>query len=175
MLVGFFIGAFIGALFDVNWMPLFLGCLGALIALMEKSDRELAPYNERERRRQLKKRGEAKRRAAQRARASTLASSTTAHNWQEDDDDGIHAMSDSGMLTTSSLTSGDEPLWLINPASGLPMVNNCLDVGGNAFGCSAGDDWMSDNFVDSHVDDSMSSFDDSCSSFDDSFSSFDDW
>lgn len=174
MLVGFFIGAFIGALFDVNWMPLFLGCLGALIALMEKSDRELAPYNERERRRQLKKRGEVKRRAAQRARASKLASSTTANSttasyWQDDDDDGkVHAMSDSGMLTTSSLTSDDEPLWLINPASGLPMVNNCLDVGGNAFGCSAGTDWMSDNFADSHIDDSMSSFDDS-------FSSFDDW
>lgn len=173
MLVGFFIGAFIGALFDVNWMPLFLGCLGALIAVMEKSDRELAPYKERERRRQLKKRGEAKRRAAQRARASTLAGSTTANStaasqWQEEDDDGgVQVMSDSGMLTTPSLTS-HEPLWLINPASGLPMVNNCLDVGSNAFGCSSGTDWLSDNFADSHIDDSISSFDDS-------FSSFDDW
>ncbi|WP_449361472.1 hypothetical protein [Alishewanella longhuensis] len=168
MLVGFFIGAFIGTLFGENWMPLFLGCLGALLALINKWERELAPYNERrERRRQLKKRGEAKRRAAQRARASTLASSTTASQWQEDDDDGVHAMSDSGILTTSSLTSDDEPLWLINPATGLPMINNCLDTGGNAFGCSAGDDWMSDNFADSHIDDSMNSFDDSFSSFDD--------
>lgn len=172
MLVGFFIGAFIGTLFGGNWMPLFLGCLGALLALINKWERELAPYKERERRRQLKKRGEAKRRAAQRARASTLASSTLANTtaasqWQEDDD-GVHAMSDSGILTTSSLTSDDEPLWLINPATGLPMINNCFDAGGNAFGCSSDTDWLSDNFADSHIDDSMNSFDDS-------FSSFDDW
>lgn len=172
MLVRFFIGAFIGTLFGGNWMPLFLGCLGALLALINKWERELAPYKERERRRQLKKRGEAKRRA-QRARAGTLASSATANSttasfWQEDDEAGVHAMSDSGILTTSSLTSDDEPLWLINPATGLPMINNCLDAGGNAFGCSSGTDWLSDNFADSHIDDSMSSFDDS-------FSSFDDW
>lgn len=163
MLIGFFIGAFIGSLFDVAWMPLFLGCLGALIALIDKWERELAPYKERERRRQLKRRGDV-RRAAQKIRNRTIASSTVARQWQ-DDDDTAHDFSEIGLLGLSIAAIDDEPMMQINPATGLPMLNNCVDVGGNLFGCS--DDWT-DNFSDN--------YDDSFSSFDDSFSSSsDDW
>ena len=75
----------------------------------------------------------------------------------------------------------------INPATGLPMLDDSIDVSGNAYGfdnasmdmhidCLSTDNifvGMDDSFC--GFDDNVSSFDDSFSDFDDNFSSFDDF
>lgn len=173
MLIGFLVGAYIG-IFAGGWFAFLGGCVGAMIALIIKWDRELAPYNarerQRERQRQAAKRRSAKARSAKIAGGSALAATAIASQWQNDD---------SGIATDdlfSSMTD-DDSSGMINPATGLPMLNSCIDVGGNAFGCSnAPDDTGFDSFTGNSFHDS-STFDSfSDSGFDDSFSSFnDDW
>ena len=119
--------------------------------------------------------------------------------WEDDDDvytssisDDLSNDSDLDLATGSSLLDdeygvpGDSSFLdsdhaagiEINPASGLPMIDDIggVDVGGNPYGTDLSDDYsdMSSGF-DSGFDDSFSSIDDSFSSMDDSFSSFDDY
>lgn len=83
-----------------------------------------------------------------------------------------------------SYISGSDGL-VINPASGLPMIDGvgCVDVGGNVYGCDdhgidacsiSGVDDLSNSLFDDTcgIDDSFDSF--SSSGFDDSFDSFSD-
>lgn len=159
MLIGFFVGAYIGT-FAGSWFPFLGGCLGAMMALIIKWDRELQPYKARERQRQAARRRSAKARATKIAGGSALAATATASQWQNDDsitvDDDIFSDSNNSMV-------------MINPATGLPMLDGGIDIGGNFFG-SSNDDWDS-NISDSFSDDSsFSSFND-----DSSFSSSDDW
>lgn len=182
MLVGFFIGAFVGS-FAGGWFALFGGCLGAMLALTGKSERVLTPDEAREQRREAAKRRKAKARANKAkvrkiAGGSAVAATAIASQWPSDD---------SGIATDDlfSAATDDDSSGMVNPATGLPMLNSCVDVGGNTFGCS-NEDWgsnISNSFHDNSFDNdssissfSDSSFDDSFSSFDDSFgSSNDDW
>ncbi|KKO45773.1 hypothetical protein WG68_08640 [Arsukibacterium ikkense] len=176
MLIGFFIGAFIGTFFG-GWSPLIFGCAGAMLGLHAKWERELAPYKARERKRERQRQADKRRSAKARGRkakiagGSALAATAVASQWPKNDED----------ISTDDLFSSvadDDSAGMINPATGLPMLNSCFDAGGNAFGCSS-DDWDSTNTHDSSQDSSFDSntFDSfSDTSFDDSFSSFnDDW
>ncbi|MBE3868095.1 hypothetical protein HJ160_02800 [Vibrio parahaemolyticus] len=86
--------------------------------------------------------------------------------------DDIFDSSINGCSTTSTFDdiSICEPINGINPASGLPMINDCMDVGGNMFGTDSTDITFDDPFSSSSIG---SAFDDSFSgsAFDDSFGS----
>lgn len=154
MLIGFFIGAFIGS-FAGGWFAFIGGCMGALVAQCKKWERELAPYTARERRREAKRRS-AKARVAKRTGAATLATAAVASQWHDDHDDTVS----DGMLSGSFLIN--QSVTDINPATGLPMLDGCIDVAGNMYGCS-NDDLdlgVSDDLSDAFIDDSFSSFSD---------------
>lgn len=150
MLIGFFVGAFIGT-FVGGWFPLLGGCLGAMLALTAKSERVLTPDEARKQRREAAKRRKAKARA-NKAKAAKIAGGSSL---------ATTAIGSEDLFGAS--TNDDSPA--MNPATGLPMLNSCIDVGGNVFGCS-NDDWNSN---------SHDSFSDSGFNDDSSFSSFDDW
>jgi len=59
----------------------------------------------------------------------------------------------------------------INPGSGLPMLNDVIDIEGNVYGTNSSDDFLDDTFSSTFDDDTFdSSFDDDMfNSFDDSF------
>ncbi len=82
---------------------------------------------------------------------------------QFDDDDDWHRTAsgydsfDDDFWDTTSPLFDHSPSCGTNPASGLPMLNDCIDVGGNPFGCSS----------------SFDSFDSFGSSFNSSGNSFD--
>ncbi|MDW2009927.1 hypothetical protein [Vibrio sp. Vb0301] len=90
-------------------------------------------------------------------------------------DHSVDNMFDNSITGCSALSAFDDvfssaPTHSINPASGLMMVNDCIDVGGNMFGTnsmdSTFDDPLSSSSIGSVFDDSFSS-----SAFDDSFGS----
>jgi len=60
----------------------------------------------------------------------------------------------------SDCCSFDSDFGSINPGSGLPMLGDCMDIAGNAFGCNSDsfgiDNWSS---TDSSFGGSFSSFD----------------
>lgn len=90
-------------------------------------------------------------------------------------DHSVDNMFDNAITGCSALSAFDDvfssaPTHSINPASGLMMVNDCIDIGGNMFGTnsmdSTFDDPLSSSSIGSVFDDSFSS-----SAFDDSFGS----
>lgn len=90
-------------------------------------------------------------------------------------DHSVDNMFDNSITGCSAVSAFDDifssaPTHSVNPASGLPMINDCVDVGGNMFGT----DTMGSTFDDSFNSSSIGSpFDDSFGSsmFDDSFGS----
>lgn len=90
-------------------------------------------------------------------------------------DHSVDNMFDNAITGCSAVSAFDDisssdPTYIVNPASGLMMVNDCIDVGGNMFGTNSMDSTFDDPFSSSSIG---SVFDDSFSSsaFDDSFGS----
>ncbi|EPS3429161.1 TPA: hypothetical protein ACPHTU_000905 [Vibrio alginolyticus] len=93
--------------------------------------------------------------------------SESAHSVDDIFDSSINACSTTSTFDDISIC---EPINSINPASGLTMVNDCMDVGGNMFGTDSTDITFDEPFSSSSIG---SAFDDSFSgsAFDDSFGS----